>query len=256
MNWRSAALIISCLYGAPPPARAAFELDDAQLSQAVPSGLSGNPATLAGLKCRRWATDHFVPFALRQLASTGLTVGTRVTERTGVGLGLRSSGFSLHQETSIGLGMGYTISHRADLGLAVAVQELRQPDLRRRFVGLTPGVRIRVGPSVELNVWYQRRGGDVPSKLLLSLRRRLDPLSVVNARWRQSTTAPARIDAIAERHLHPRLRLLVGILTPPQRFAGGAVLVLGDRYLSMATVTHPYLGLSPSIGMGNTCRAP
>ena len=97
-------------------------MDDAEVSFPAPSGFGGNPATLAGLKCRRWTTDHYVPFALNQLASTGIAAAASLTQKLGVGLGLRSTGFSLHRETTAWLGIGRPFGNLADLGMSVVVQ--------------------------------------------------------------------------------------------------------------------------------------
>ena len=249
-------LVLCCLFTCAGSAGGAFEFDDSEAALPVgPAGLGGNPAPLASVQCWRWRTDHSQPFGLAQLASTGaaLAVGRG---SAGLGLGLRTTGFSLHREVSAWLAAAVALPAVVDLGVAVTYAELRQPGWRHRQLGVIPGARLELGSGLQLDIWYQRGDSVVPGKLFLGLHHHLDTTSVTRLHLRHSTTLATRADLAAEQQLHPRLRLLVGLRTHPRRFTLGAVVRAGRRFVSFAGITHPYLGSSRMVTAGNTCSAP
>ena len=249
-------LVLCSLCTSAGPAGGAFEFDDSEAALPFgPAGLGGNPAPLATVRCWRWRTDHFRPFGLAQLASTGaaLAVGRG---GAGLGLGLRATGFALHRETRAWMAAAVALPAGVRLGVAATYAELRQPRWRHRQLGLVPGARLELKNGLQLGVWYQRGDSVVPGKLFLGLHHRLDATSVARLHLRHSTMLPTRADLAAAQQLHPRLRLLVGLRTHPRRFAVGAVVRVGHRFVSLAGITHPYLGLSRMVTAGNTCSAP
>ena len=255
MNRRHLAALLFSLWDLPSPALAAFELDDAEVSlPAGPMGIGANPAALVDSNCWRWTTDHFVPFGLRQLASTSASTAFRLGRGPGLGGGVRSTGFSLHRETTTWLGVAHRMGKAVDLGVSFTFQELRQPRLHSYHVGMSAGARLRLQNGLQVGLWYQQREAIAPSQLFLSIRGNLDSASVVTAHWRKSSRNPPRTDAAVDSQLHQRLRLLLGLRSHPRRFAAGAVFVTGGRKLAFATTTHPFLGLSHRIAVGNTCR--
>ena len=239
------------------PGRAAFELDGltTSLPFAARGEFGGNPAALRSTPCFSWRVAHAVPFGLRELRYQQVGLGFPFKE-IAAGFSFSSAGFELHREWRTRLALGFSPGRSFDLGVGLDLLALEQRGpAARRYLAPIAGVRLAPSRKVELGAWWQGATAVSDTRFFVKIVRRLDGQSAIYLHGRRSDR-PARFDLAAERHLHERLDLRLGLRTKPRRFALGAGFGVERLRLDYGVVTHAFLGNSHTLALGNTCSSP
>jgi hypothetical protein len=224
--------------------------------QEVQSGWS-NPAGLAQATAFSAAVFGEQRFTAGEIRQTGAVAALPV-QGGALGLSLAYFGFEAYNEQRLGLAYARSLSPNLQLGAQFLAFRTRIPEYGSATnLSFELGLQARLSPvfRVAARVYNPIRqsvieGEDLPSLLAIGLQYQPSPKVRLLLETEKDIAFPVRVRTGLEYQLLSALQLRLGLATEPLQYSFGLGLEAAPGWrIDLATQQHPYLGLSPGVGI-------